>query len=412
MPPRGVLTATCLALLAAAASPARAQDVDLAALPDVTSRDFAIDLYSGAALGSGQIVGMGGAALATAEGSAGMLVNPASPASRPATSHDKWDWDWHVDYLNPAIGSDFDNNGVPSMEQGIHCNVLDAADCAYYTLGLVVQRGHWAVGASPSFLQSRAGDLVAQATVVQSSVAYGAYDDQLIIGGGFRVGTFDLLAETDTRRRDDLFSLTGAGLEAGSLWRPTGRNFRVGGSLSLPVSGTNPDVQNCDPLDCNGLILPDRVQVPWRAGAGVAWHRGPTPWNRKVAGDWRDEKSLTLAADLVLVGRVERGYGLEAFAEQKLQKSGRHTVFSVRAGAEYEWKPGRLRVRGGGYWEPARFQDENGDAVPGRVHVTAGFDVRIWSFCFWGDRYRARLSLTADGAQRYGNGGLSIGLWH
>jgi hypothetical protein len=43
---------------------------------------------------------------------------------------------------------------------------------------------------------------------------------------------------------------------------------------------------------------------------------------------------------------------------------------------------------------------------------TAGFDVRIWSFCFWGDRYRLRLSFAADGAARYTNALASLGFWH
>ena len=46
------------------------------------------------------------------------------------------------------------------------------------------------------------------------------------------------------------------------------------------------------------------------------------------------------------------------------------------------------------------------------MHATFGVDVRVYSFCFWYERYRARLSLTADGADHYFNGGLSLGLWH
>src|SRR5262245_53782480 len=132
----------CAAMLLTAASPARAQDVDVTALPDITSRDYAIDSYWGAALGSGQITGMGGAALAIAEGSAGMLANPASPASRTATSTDKWDWDWHVDWLNPTIGSDADNNGVPTATES-ECSIFKFGECAFFTGGLVGQYKQW-----------------------------------------------------------------------------------------------------------------------------------------------------------------------------------------------------------------------------------------------------------------------------
>ena len=58
------------------------------------------------------------------------------------------------------------------------------------------------------------------------------------------------------------------------------------------------------------------------------------------------------------------------------------------------------------------FLDHAGATIGGRLHVTLGVDVRVYSFCFWGERYRTWLSLTSDGADHYGNGGVSIGLWH
>jgi hypothetical protein len=195
-------------------------------------------------------------------------------------------------------------------------------------------------------------------------------------------------------------------LEAGALWRPSGKDLRVGGRLSLPVSpGITPS--GCDPLDCLGYILPEAIEFPWSAGAGVAWRRGPTRWNSIVPGDWRDERALVLAADLLITGGTHHGAGLEAFLDHQRQPSGRHVVASVRAGAEYEWKPGWFRVRGGSYWEPGRFE-----GVGGRLHITAGFDVRFWSFSLFDDHYRLRLSLAADGAARYTNGLLSLGFWH
>ncbi|HUH03105.1 MAG TPA: hypothetical protein VML75_14010, partial [Kofleriaceae bacterium] len=125
-----------------------------------------------------------------------------------------------------------------------------------------------------------------------------------------------------------------------------------------------------------------------------------------------DERALTLAGDVVVFGSNGNSYGVEAFAVNKLQRSGATPSVSVRGGAEYEWKPGWFRVRGGSYWEPGRFQDENGDSIAGRLHVTLGFDVRVYSREVWGDTYRLRLSLTADAAEQYYNGGISVGFWH
>jgi hypothetical protein len=104
---------------------------------------------------------------------------------------------------------------------------------------------------------------------------------------------------------------------------------------------------------------------------------------------------------------VSQGAGLEAFLDKELQPSGRSASLSLRLGAEYEWVPGWFRIRGGTYWEPPRFAD-----VEGRLHVTVGFDVRFWSFSFWGSKYRLRLSLAGDAARQYGNTLLSLGFWH
>ncbi|MGE5182384.1 MAG: hypothetical protein ACM31C_10000, partial [Acidobacteriota bacterium] len=66
----------------------------------------------------------------------------------------------------------------------------------------------------------------------------------------------------------------------------------------------------------------------------------------------------------------------------------------------------RLRVRGGSYWEPGRFE-----GVSGRLHGTFGIEVRVFEFHAWGRR-RGRITLTEDAAAGYNNVGLSIGFWH
>ena len=384
---------------------AHADTIDIETLPDLTDRNYGIDLYQGSVLGSVRIVGMGGAAVATAEGSAGMLANPASPAVRSATANDKWEWDWHLDWLNPDLGSDFDNNGIETTEPPSVFPIL--------TGGVVVQRKQTAIGIALTRLEaptttSDTGQAVSSAfQVVRIIVAQSRREDQLTVGLGLRVGTFSFETRRSGANDRTLFEISGVGLEAGAVWRPTNRNIRIGGALSFPVAGTDLSVQECDPLNCEGYILPDRIAVPWRLAGGFAWRTGATTWNRTVNGNWRDERALILAADIAITGAVNNAYGVEAFAHKKLQASGRNAVMSVRSGAEYEWLPGRLRLRAGAYWEPGRFQ-----GVGGRPHATLGVEGRIWSFCFWGERYRLRMSLTTDFAKRYGNTGLSVGFWH
>lgn len=115
---------------------------------------------------------------------------------------------------------------------------------------------------------------------------------------------------------------------------------------------------------------------------------------------------MTVASDIVITGSVPHGYGLEAFGEHELQRSGKNVSYSLRGGVEYEWLPGRLRLRGGSYWEPGRF-----DGVSGRLHGTFGIEVRAFEANVWGRR-RGRVTLTGDIAERYRNLGVSIGFWH
>ena len=427
MVPRPHRFAAVVLLSMPALAPAAASAQEQPAFPAITSRDYTLDLHQGAVLGSGQTVGMGGTAVATGVGSAGSLFNPAAVAVRPDNSPAQFDWDWHFDYLSSAVGTDFDNNGINQSEE------YGLFDGPLITAGFVGQYFEWGLGATLIYYKhpiERTADvsLLPQTLIGRLSLARTFLADQLTVGLAIRAGQFSMLRiapgpggfDTST----DLFSIGGAALEAGGLWRPRDRNVRVGATGSLPVKSDQVDVAECDPEDCEGYVLPERAALPWQVSVGAAWRRAPTAWNRKVAAErrtngtpsvtkWRDEKYLLLAADLVVTGHVPGGYGIEAFAaSEQLQPSGRRVGISPRVGAEYEWVPGRFRIRGGTYWEPSRFRDPEGRDIAGRLHITLGLDLRVWSFCFWNDRYRVRLSLTSDGAREYGNGGLSIGFWH
>jgi hypothetical protein len=385
---------------------ARAQD-----FPAVTGRDFTLDLHQGAVLGSGRIIGMGGAAQGLAQGSAGALFNPAAPAARSDTSTKMWDWDFHIDFLNTSLGSDFDNNGILQEKE------FGLFEGPVVTAGIVGQYGCWGLGLSGVIAEQQLEErddgsrVLPQAVVGRVTLARALFDYQLMVGAAVRAGVFSMDLMPDSGPPEELFAISGSALEAGGIWRPRHVDLRLGASASLPVSSDNVTADQCDPLDCEGFILPERAALPWQVAAGGAWRFGPTAWNRALKSRWRDEKALVVAADLVVTGRVEDGHGLEAFAVQELQPSGRSVSWSPRVGGEYEWVPGRFRIRAGSYWEPSRFRDPAGQDIPGRVHITTGLDLRIWQFHFWGRDHRLRTSITVDGAKDYGNGGLSIGFW-
>jgi hypothetical protein len=387
-----------------------------------TSRNFTLDIYQGTAIGSAQIVGMGGVSAATSLGSSGILTNPAAAGVRLTTSNDTWDWDWHFDTQTPGLGSDPDNNGIEEDEElNYERN---------FTIGFVLQYKDWGAGfsartqefqnafanAMDETLETRVS---AETNIGKFSVAHYIFDGQLVLGGGARFVSMKLSSETLNSDEEvvvpaaNLATIQGASFETGALWKPRNQSFRVGGTLSLPVIADDIESDGCDdPLDCAGYILPERLKVPWRASVGTAYRYAPTAWNKRVDSDYRDERALLLGVDLVMTGQTEKGYGVEAYGQHQLQPSGRTYSFSLRGGVEYEWFPGKLRVRGGSYFEPSRYKDPEGNKIPGRLHLTVGFDWSFYTLKVWSYKYRLQVSTWADGAEDYGVAGLSVGFWH
>ncbi len=341
---------------------------------------------------------MGGTTVALAEGSAYTLFNPAAAAVRPSTSNDKFDWDWHFATLSPSAGSDIDNNGIGDDQSSSIAPAVNG--------GFLLQYRNFAIGLTLAIdtrdvpggeVDRNSGGLL---------VAWSLLRRQLTLGLSLNVPSFSLAI-----RGNELFNTNSISLGTGAVWRPQNRHFRVGATMQTPVGGHEVQAK-CDPENCRGFILPNRSDSPWQASAGLAYRFAKTPWNQKVRTRWRDERSVILAGDIGFAGSLENSFGIEAFTNQQLQPSGRDVGLIARLGAEYEWIPGYLRVRGGGYWEPSRFRDPTNSKVSGRVHLTLGAEGRIFNFRLFGKRYRAAISVAADVAKNYGNVVISPGLWH
>jgi len=381
-------TWVALALLGLTA-PARAND-------PITNTNYTIEFYDGVAIGNTQLVGMGGAGSALITGTSGSLFNPSAMAVRPTTDTLNWNWDWHADFLTAGGSKDYDNNGQDS-----------SGGASLITLGLGFRWQNFAI----------AGTMIGQAAPIEGSSpeldveavrlrgmasVYLPWIDTAI-GAGIQSGSLEV--DNNADEADSLFTVTGIGPIIGATWTPKYRDFRVAAAFEGRIVGEDISA-TCDPMNCQGFILPDRVTTPWRVIAGGAWRFSPTQWNQLVGGNFRDERSLTVAADVVIAGASKLAYGVEAFGMHELQRTGRDTAVSVRGGAEFEAFPGRLRLRAGSYWEPARYDD-----VPGRLHVTFGLELRVFEFFAWGRR-RGRISFTGDVAERYRNMALSVGFWH
>jgi hypothetical protein len=374
----------------------------------IVNRNYAIELYEGVAIGDSMMTGMGGAGAANVNGSAGALINAAAPAVRRTTDNDTWSWDYHLDFLTGKFSSDYDNNGratPPGLENG----------ASLLTLGAALRFGKWSYAvtftAQSAAVDNSMPELVAEALRVKLVVARWIPRWDLALGAGIQSVSFQLRPKDGG---ENVFTLTGGGLIAGATWLPRERNYRVALALESRIVGTQV-VASCDPMACDpdlkdgiaqSFILPDKIESPGRTIFGVAYRFAATPWNQQVPPKFRDERSVTIAADLVIAGSSTNGHGIEAFAMQELQRSGAHVTASPRAGVEIEALPGRLRLRSGAYWEPERFE-----GVSGRVHGTFGVELRALEFNAWGVR-RGKLGTTFDVARHYRNIGLSVGFWH
>ncbi len=115
------------------------------------------------------------------------------------------------------------------------------------------------------------------------------------------------------------------------------------------------------------------------------------------------------SADLLLVGAVADGVGLDAFVDQQRRPRGESVSVGVRVGAELEPWANRLKVRVGSYLEPLR----NTGRTP-RVHGTLGADLRLFRIDWFSatNPWDIRVTGTIDVARDYFDWGVSVGLWH
>jgi hypothetical protein len=433
----GLARALAACLLAALVSaPAQGQ------APPITDNDFVVDAVDGPVLGSSREVGMAGAYTALASGASGAPFNPAAYAAREIYENKPWAWDLTYSFFFPGIGgaNDFFDNG----RRGV-----DTSGFTFFDLGGRVQFKDFGVGLLVRTLSYRVpfDDTTrfnVELVTAHAGVAYGLLDGQLTIGVGVRISTMKVslvhLGMADAAN-DKLVSFTGGGAEVGAILGLAGMPFRIGLSARAPVnSRVALDSPDAGATEVAGLLLPRGVHLPWEVEMGFAWQLGPKPLNarylrykrveprvlealagRRGAQDAAEEaedevareayvrnrslrrRYLLLSGSLLLTGTTRDGVGLDAFLEQERRPRGQNVTFGVRVGAEAEVVPDWLKLRAGFYVEPARQR-----GVSPRPHVTGGMDLRL--FTLFG--YTLRATVTLDGAPRYADFGVGLGIWH
>jgi len=388
----------------------------------VDDNAWTLELHQGPVVGSVRVLGLGGAYVGVGEGVEGLLYNPASLGNRTSRSQDWFEWDATIDWL--VLGSlgetDFFNDGpLEARYSELMAGLFGAGfQLGRLGVGLAGRFQTFWVGSGPPVEGEEAPEVKLDAQDGKVAMA-GVFDlfryqEALVLGLGLRFAS--LTATEQGGEGEALTLLQGASLEGGLLWRPPGERWRFGAVLRLPTRGTREEVAEAEgepvPNRFGARHLPDTLVAPWELAVGLSWMFGPfgPSYNskRKAVRIPVPGRRLLVAADVVVTGAVERAEasratGMSGFVEQRLVPARDRPSLSLRAGVERDLFPTRLRVRGGAYLEPARFE-----GVDARPHLTGGADLRL--FHLWG--YDLRLSVVFDVARRYNNTALSVGLWH
>jgi hypothetical protein len=253
----------------------------------IQTHDYSVDLFQGPVLASSRVTGLAGAYVAIAEGVDGNPQNPASPAVRVPWSFDHFDNDIGLSFSLPTVLSqgDFFNSGSDkSKDQQLF----------FLNVAVNLQLGTWGFGLTADLQQyglDRAiqnDGLRGQFGLFHLIMANAFLEGQLLVGAGLRSVALSVVNTADNNNQ--LFSITGAGLEAGVLWRPNDEPFRVGAAAHSAVT-TKPAEESkilYPGTGENELYLPNQVTVPWDVNVGVAVQLGPRPFNPR----WYDPAQL------------------------------------------------------------------------------------------------------------------------
>jgi hypothetical protein len=325
-----------------------------------------------------EAVGMGGARIGLARGATGLLYHPAAAAWRRLEDTRHVGVSTALSLMRVGAGEPVDLSNT----------AIDGAQWSGWLLGMGASTfvGRSGGGATVSALQYGHEDTRVRIGDGHVALSHLSADGDVASGAGLRMMLVELTVDGESSW------FTGLGAEVGAVMSDDRGGWNIGGVVRTPVRA---EVWESS-LDI------DAVALPWQVAGGVAWisraSRHPT------------RLPVRLAVDLVVDGPVTDGVTLEPLLHGEVVPRGRGWSYSPRVGGELECLPDRLRLRGGGYIEPARSA-----AADARAHGTAGFEVKLLHLTLpWG---LLDNDLTWEGsvdlADRYTNTAwISIGLWH
>jgi hypothetical protein len=357
--------------------------------PPIADNDYRLAILPTVTVGSARKVALGGAYVAVSEGVESLWENPAGAAYRRPRQTGRWGYDATLGSFL-VDGDDIDNNGNLSDVHKRNAVVNVGGLLRYKGFGL----GFFTV-AQQYDVETPGGLQRFNFNVAAIDFAWRTRGQEFFYGLGIRPFGLEARPQAGGSR---FLRLSGSAATAGVLWNPRRGPWRVGLSYagSVKDDGRFP-ADATSTVVVEGLVLPREITIPVTAALGVSH-------TRRTGPAWED-RPLLLAAQIDVTGKTRDTVGIESFLEQKRQPTGRRVTLTPRAGAEWEFRPRRLRLRAGTYFEPSRFA-----GVPGRLHGTGGFQLRLFRFRFIGEHHVA-FNYAVDGAARYFTQFFGLGFW-
>ncbi len=262
-------------------------------------------------LAPSRVLGLAGAYTAYGEGVEGVATNAASPAVREIYSTDWWTLDISPSVSLPGgyAGTDFDNRGNTNPDLVSRTNHF-----LFASIGARVQAGSLGVAVTGELLRYDVTDpkpnqpgLALAYGRYHAVVAYGFWNNQVIVGGGLRAVTLALTQSngslTGVVTDKVILTQAGASPEGGVIIKPNDSPYRIGATIRAPVEtglfqSLNKQAASFDGVSrAESYILPRAVVQPWEIEAGFAWQLGPRPLNPAWVNPHEEETAARARID-------------------------------------------------------------------------------------------------------------------
>ena len=344
-----------------------------------------VDATRGVVLTTSDKLGMGGAGMGFAAGASGTFFHPAAPAVRARLQRGFLSPSLELSLFNVGFGQSLGVDGLPDENLTARFGMTNIA--------LASTIGPAGVGVAASGTRYRTDGIEVGITEGHIAVAGSFADGHTTLGIGLRTLSVDATGDSDLWTGQAAFE--GGALELGMHLVEPDAGWNVGGAWRAPVHATL--TEGRQPEVVGGISLPSQLVI----GASYA--------SRAMRRSEVEAVPVRVAADMVWDGKLSNAVGLEGLLMGTLVKRGAEPTLSPRFGVEVEPVRNRFRFRSGSYFEPTR-----ADAESGRLHLTAGTQVRLFRLRVlrgWVDQH-VSWTTALDVADGYLNSGfLSVGFW-